>query len=594
VLFTSTIASRGAARVGHAVIVIGLAVNGLAGTARAEAPPATRLLPPDTLAYIAFADVPDLKRRLNETAMGQMIQNPQMRPLVDELYGSIESRYAAIQEQLGLSMGELASIPQGNVTAAIVPVNQSLAPLVLLEVGERNPALDKLLEQGGAQLEREGAVRTEETTSNTRLVVYDWPSGPVRQLAYFRKDNWIAVSNAEVLRELLARWQDGDTPSLEDHGQFATVAAGWRQAAEAPQITAFADPIGLFRTGARGNGPAQLALAILPTLGLDGLMAVAGSVSVATEQFDTLFEWHILLDSPRAGVVSLAALASGDTTPESWVPAESAGYTTLHWDVAETYKKLARLINSFQGEGVFEQQVERRINEPAGIDLAADVVPALTGRFSYLAWVERPVTLTSQGTMLGVGLKDAASFKATLDKVVEAFRDRLEAKTYGGHAYYEFQVALGPGGDGPQRPKPCFGIVGDHLLVADRESLLQKAIVTRSDASLSLAGALDYKLIASKISRLPGGENPSLVTFNRPAEGVRYLYDLASSEQTRAGLQRAGERSPLLSEVGRALENNPLPAFAVLEQYLAPGGALLTNDETGIHYRSFTLARKKK
>ena len=37
---------------------------------------------------------------------------------------------------------------------------------------------------------------------------------------------------------------------------------------------------------------------------------------------------------------------------------------------------------------------------------------------------------------------------------------------------------------------------------------------------------------------------------------------------------------------------DPLPPFPVLAQYLAPGGGMLTSDETGIHYTGFVLKRK--
>ena len=82
------------------------------------------------------------------------------------------------------------------------------------------------------------------------------------------------------------------------------------------------------------------------------------------------------------------------------------------------------------------------------------------------------------------------------------------------------------------------------------------------------------------------------ITFNRPEEGMRFLYDLATGDEARGALSsRAGDNN-FLQSVDSALKENPLPPFAVLSKYLAPGGGLVTNDETGFHYLGFTLKRK--
>jgi hypothetical protein len=40
------------------------------------------------------------------------------------------------------------------------------------------------------------------------------------------------------------------------------------------------------------------------------------------------------------------------------------------------------------------------------------------------------------------------------------------------------------------------------------------------------------------------------------------------------------------------LERNPLPPFSTLAKYIAPAGTAIINDDTGIHYVSFSLRRK--
>ena len=70
----------------------------------------------------------------------------------------------------------------------------------------------------------------------------------------------------------------------------------------------------------RGNPAAATGLALLPAIGLDGLLGVGVSLQLAEGDFDNLMHAHILLDQPRDGVLDLIALTSGSTQPETWVP----------------------------------------------------------------------------------------------------------------------------------------------------------------------------------------------------------------------------------------------------------------------------------
>ena len=72
----------------------------------------------------------------------------------------------------------------------------------------------------------------------------------------------------------------------------------------------------------------------------------------------------------------------------------------------------------------------------------------------------------------------------------------------------------------------------------------------------------------------------------------RWLYELAAPKQTRETLGQQAENSRLFKALDTALKENPLPPFAVLRRYLAPGGAVVVDDQTGLHYMAFTLRRE--
>jgi hypothetical protein len=144
-----------------------------------------------------------------------------------------------------------------------------------------------------------------------------------------------------------------------------------------------------------------------------------------------------------------------------------------------------------------------------------------------------------------------------------------------------------------EEQRPCFAILGDYLLIG-REALLEKAFLATTDPSKSLGQSLDFKLIASKAQRQAGGSRPSQFSFQRPEEGLRFMYGLATADSTRKGLQRRAEDNPFMKGLNKALNDNPLPPLSVLQKYVAPGGAVMVSDETGIRYTSFTLRRMEE
>jgi hypothetical protein len=564
-------------------------------------PRADKLLPEKTAVAITVADVPELAKRFLGTSIGRMSQDPQLQPYVKHVYGSVVEAVAKFQDRIELGLPEILSLPQGELTVAIVPQDQDRPALVILmDAKDQLPAAKRLLLKGGEQLDKAGAKKTEETVSGVKLTVYDG-LGPRKQrrAAWFEKDTTIAVaSSVEALKQVLAAWEGKEgARTLADNKKYAAILEHCRGGKdERPQLTWFVDPIALLRAAGQGNAGAQVAMvmALLPMLGLDGLSAVGGSMAFDAGAFDSILHFHAFLENPRSGVLDVVAFEPCDSQPERWVPGDVGTYVTFRWNYQRSFKTLTKLVDSIRGEGALAQEIENRISKPTGVDLVKEVLPLLDGRMSYITRIERPVTVQSQGILLGAKLKDPAEFAKVLEKAFTKFEANLTVGTSGGHRYYQARPRESkPDAAGPPQPAPCFGIVDDYFLIASRTELYQKALATRDDPSTGLADSLEFKLVASKIARRSGAAKPALFRFDRPEEGMRFLYEMAFSESGREGLKRRAERGDGFARTLQgALEAQPLPPFSVLQRYLAPSGAMLIDDETGWHYVAFTLRRK--
>ena len=432
----------------------------------------------------------------------------------------------------------------------------------------------------------------EENVENVTVGVYEFGNGDTSPYVFFERDNTMVVCpNLKLAKQIIEQWTQGGDDCLASNEQFAAVMSHCRGTKdEAPQISAYVDPIGIFRATAVGNPGAQIMLAMLPAIGLDGLKAAGASLVLSTEDFDGILNLHVLLDSPRAGVLDLIAVESGDDTPPAWVPADMATYWSLHWDVQQTFDRGTKLGDTFGTTGSTATRINDRATRMLGADFEHDILPALAGRFIHVTWFERPARVGVGGSqIIGVRLNDAKAFHDTFDKIVDHFGDRIEKKTVAGAAYYLQKVDRKPE---DTRPVPCFAQMSDWVLVGDRPAIMEHILSHREDTSDTLAAALDYKLIAAKIARQPGGAKPGLLSFSRPDEAWKYLYDLAASENTRNMLRDRSANNPVLGALNQGLSDNPLPPWEAIARYLAPEGAMITDDDSGIHYMQFTLRRK--
>ena len=564
--------------------------------AHAQRPSAPRLLPEDTLAYIRVENVPELVERFGDTAMGRITSDEQVKPFVGHLYQSAIEAFSQIEDRVGLSLGELLEIPQGELCIAVVAPDDGRPEFVLLaDVGDHIVLVEKLLARLDEELAAQGATRSLEKVGETEIVVNVMPARR-RRLTYFERDEVVVMAtNTDLAKQLLTVWDGGgEFRTMADNRSFTSIMSrcnGFRD--ERPQITWYVNPLEFIRRAGRGNLSAQAGLLTLSTLGIDGLQAVGGSIILATEEFDGIFHAHVLLKNPRKGVLKMVALDSGDTTPEPWVPEDAASYTTFHWELGETYSELTRLYDLFYIEGAWQDRIAARLTERLGVDLERDLVDAFAGRASMVTWIEKPARLNSQATLIGLKLNDSERFRRTLQQVAERLGDRVSKESHGNTTYYRMDTRRQRQLDEEiaRRQEPCAAVLGDYLVLTDSVKFLKQVIFTKNDASQSLANELDFKLIANKIQRQLGDVRAGLVSFDRPEEGFRLMYELAVSPITRSRLAAQREQNPLFNALYSALQDHPLPPFAVLAQYLAPGGAILTNDETGFHYTAFTLRR---
>jgi hypothetical protein len=583
-------------------VFVGWALLAASPAALAQRSAAENLLPKNTLAFVHVASVPTLVDGFKRTNIGRLIADPQVQPFVSKLYDAASKTLAKVKESTGLSLEEIAQIPQGEITFAILPKNtppNSDVPdspfsfVAMVDCGTSIESARKFIDTIHTAMRANGYTGREDNVDGIAISIYERGGGDKSPFVSLERDNTILVcSNADAAKQLLARWTtNSNEDCLAENAQFAAIINRCQGTkGEAPDIIFFADPIGIVTEMAKTNPALKLGMALLPTLGLDGVKAIGGSNIFATDDFDGIMQLHLLIGYPRSGVMELIALDSGDDTPPPWVPGDVAQYNSLHWNFQQTFDKGTKLADSFQGPGVMAKNIHDRAERWLGIDFEKDLLPALSGRLLLFNWFQpQPQPGVGAHNVVALQVTDPHAFADTFQKAVSHLEQRWEKKNFAGIDYYQYGKANGPD---DVRPTPCVAMLNDWVLLSDRTGIMEHVLSRRDETENNLASALDYKLIASKIAQQPGGDKPGWLAFNRPDQGWKYLYDLANSDKARELLQQRAGNNAFFTALHDGLDQNPLPPWEVIAKYLAPTGAMFTDDDSGIHYFAFALRRK--
>ena len=567
-------------------------------------PSSPHLFPRKTVAFLRIVDIHQLSGRFQDTALAQLARDDSLRPLVGQFWQAARDALAGIEDRLQTKVEELLTIPQGEIAIGLVDVPAARpAFAVLIDIGNRPDVVRGLLEQGQERLLEGGADFATETIGSTDISIMVTKRGDEsRELVICERDAALLLTTSvDVAKQILANWdRDESAKSLAEDDSYA---ATMRRALSGSdqQLIFYVNPVSFAFAVTRDNFAATAGLAMLPTLGLDGMRGFGGSVTMGQGPFDSLIHAHLLIDAPRAGVLRMLALQRTDVEPEPWVPADVASYTSFHWDLYETLRAFEELFDGLRGEGAAQAMIERRLSAPLDIDFEKDVVAALTGRFIHLKWMEPPLQLTSQASLLAAQLEEPARFHRVFAGIVREFGDYLREHQFGSVSAY---TLLRPADEnkpraedrrrrrGRRRPETTFAIIDDYFLVADRPSFIKKIVETR-DFEDSLSRRDACRKVFASVGRQPNGRSAAVVSYYNAEEVYRQRYALINSEKNWTAIARRFPNNRFVAAALQALEDHPLPPFEVLKKYVsAPGGSMISDEKSGIHYASFLLRRE--
>jgi (2Fe-2S) ferredoxin len=379
--------------------------------------------------------------------------------------------------------------------------------------------------------------------------------------------------------------------TLAENSQFATMVRHCRRPQDPPpHLLFYADPLGMVRNFGRDSGGVQFAMGMFPAIGLDGLQAIGGSFTAATDEYDDLSHFHVLLANPRSGVMQLPAFEQGDTAPQPFVPLAAESYLAWHWNMRVFYDRVATIVDQFQGEGATDKNIEENVSAELGINVQTDVIDNLGTRYTWVVGYEKPARFRGQQHVLAIELKDEALGAKTLETVIKKYPEVFEERSFGQTTYH---AMLGEGlkelAEEDRPMEPCVAIMDGHLFIGTSCQLFERCVAARDGTVDRLVDSEDYARTAAVLGRETAGTTPVLFSVSRYEESIRHWYELLTSEKTREMIDEHKEDNPVLTALAEALDQHKLPPFEALAPYLPPGGMILYDTDDGYHGIGFTL-----
>ncbi len=598
-------------------------------------PRAVDLLPERTSLYIQIDNVQELVSDFNESNFGQMLRDERIAPFVSELYAEAQKAYADIEEQVGVSLADLRSLPTGEVCFAVVtPRRESPSFVLIVDVSEDSGVAEALIERGREVARNEDAQFETGDSDGLEYQIVRGDSADERVFYILHEGTFLAATNEVVFQEMLARWMsvaDSKDTTLADNRTFATIMNKCRSIDGQPMaFSFFADPIMLARSATQGNATAPLVFGVLRTLGVDGISGIGGSAIFSEQGYASIFHGHLLLTNPREGIFEMVALKPGIYDPEPFVPENCASYMTSHWDARKFMVELEKIVDTFTSEGTFQEQLQSNVNDELEIDLQKDLIENLDGRLTLFSWVNELKAFNSQSNALALRVNDVEGGEELVEKLMARVNEDEEIfvnSEHGGTSYWKMASSIEDQGrlrrerrlardegrdpddveldDLPDedqeefrielRPtQPCMGFVGDHFVITESTSFFEYLIDTHRGRHPRMVDDPRFQATMDDMKRLLGTAVPSVTVYSRPDVTLRLFYDLAQTENTKELLSSGAENNKYVAGLKRVMDENPLPPFDDLVKYFPPQGGFVVNDETGFHLLAFEKRTDEK
>lgn len=616
-----------------------MAATFLISTVQAVGPSET-LLPSTTRGFVAIPNIDTLREDWSKTQLGQLIQDPVMKPFVEDLRRQFDERWAGTREKLGITVDDLKGVPGGEVSVAIVQMeNVPEAVAVLVDVTGHQPQAQALLKKIAGSVAKQGGKQSQVQVAGTPVVVFTLPpkqgqeTEKPRQAMYFLKDNLLAASDrVELIQAILMRMGGKARDSLADAPAFQAVMKRVKAdaGAAAPHVRWYIQPIGYIEAMRAAQPDAKrrkgrTLLDAFKSQGFTAIQGIGGTLEFSVAPYEILHRTAVYAPGPYQGAMKMLKFPNGaDFAPQAWVPAQVANYCTFYVDVVNAFDNVGPLFDELYNEGkpgLWKDVLDGLEKDPNGprVNLRKDLVSQLGNRVTMVTDYQVPITTTSERLLFALETKDEKAVAAALKKLFEndpEMRRRDDVKPYVIWESVPAEKAAVPavtleipgvggaekparGGAGREQaimPNQAITVAHGQLFVASHYDFLAK-VLKEPKPREPLTKAVEYQLVSKALAKLDFPQKAAQ-SFAKTDEQYRPPYELirqGKMPQSETLLGRvlntafgAGKKGTLRKQ---EIEGSKMPDYDIVRRYLGPSGLQAESEPQGWFIKGFLLPK---
>lgn len=597
--------------------------------------PADRLAPATTKGFLSVDDMDELRARFNQTQLGELMNDPVMKPFTDDLKQQLENKLTQAGMRIGLTVQDLEGVYGGEVAMAVIQPNNDEklhAMAMIVDVTGHLPQANELLTKVDRNMQQRNASRSQVAAAGIPMTVYTLPrkrgeTETRMSILFLAQDQLVACDHLDTAKEIAVRVAGMDAGStLSSVVAYTQSMKRCEEASggETPQARWFIEPFGYAEVNRAANGGRKKRgtdmLKVLEHQGFDAIQGVGGWVWFKTDSHEVLhrsfvYAPPIALDNGQAVRERYRLAARMMQFPnqepliaQNWVPRELGTYVTFNWKMIDAFHYSETLVDELAGaEGVFADVLDGIKNDPTGpqVDLLNDLVAHFGERATVLGDAKLPVTPKSERLMFAIELTNAQAAQRTIDKAMST-DPNAKKRMFGKQVIWEIvneeasevpalQIDGGFGGFGdepeedeekPVLPNSAVTVAHGHLLISSHVDFIVD-LLKQVAAPDSLGQAADYQLVNRALNKL-GADVESFRTFSRTDEAYRVTYELLKQNRMPESESMFGKMLNRMLGTGekgvtreQEIDGSKMPEYDAVRRYLGPAGMYVHSYEDG-------------
>lgn len=598
--------------------------------------PSEKFFPENTCGYFSVRNVQELRDHFEKTQIGQLAKDPTLQPFIDNLRHQIRERLSGPQQELGITLEDVASIATGEVAVGVIFAESDERPglAAVINIAGKRAEVEELLERVLNTVRKEGGTVTEQTVgSKTVHIVHlaETAERPERNIFYYLDDDLLFTTNRQeqmkfMLGQLsIAGKSLADVPSFLGIMQRCNEDLGDNQ----PQIRWFIEPFN-YTAAMRAAIPQeqrrrQRKLAEnLKAAGFSVLQGLGGVLSFASEDFELIHRTFIFAPGPFEKSAQMLDFPNNTKFPlPPFVPRDLATFSIGYCNILKGFDNIGPVFDQTVGEGeegVWADVLESLKEDPNGpqIDLREEFFKHLGQRVTIVTSYQLPITPTSERMLIAIEVNDEKAASKGLDKMFQ-FEERFRSREHKGHVIWEGlpeekaevpRIELGgvPRVDQeelteqreevqPLFPNASLTVYKGHLLIGSHFDYLT-AILDLEEDHDSLARNPAFLQVMETIDKI-GGQTSCWRFFSLTDEEYRATYELIRQGKMPEGqtmLARVLNAFLAPPEKGavrkQRIDGSKLPDYEIVRRHLGPAGLFVKTEENGWFIKGFTLPKK--